>query len=236
MKSQFSNLDMFCPVCRKELVEWEMLPLETLDEHVCNPNGEPSMKMAYRCSDENCVTRTRNIFWNDIGEMYARPYLRSAEQIPFIDNNDAPFGTFQRKTNVTICKKNENKTLVTLPKWFPGVLSGMEIRSRWCYKSNENGDILKRKLHFDYLRKKGDGQVYHQWGMNMLIFCLKGLFKQWKDLRKNPDDKFAIRELRGDIERGTWKNAEWWRKWNATFAYIILATCSNGSCKFEKNF
>ena len=40
---------MKCPACKTELVQYKQLRLETLDEHVCHPNGEVPLKWAYRC-------------------------------------------------------------------------------------------------------------------------------------------------------------------------------------------
>ena len=45
---------MKCPVCETELVAWKQLPLETLMEHVSDPNGEPCLKTAYRCPKTKC--------------------------------------------------------------------------------------------------------------------------------------------------------------------------------------
>jgi len=38
---------MKCPVCKTGLVIWKQLYLETIVEHVCNPNQIPSLKDAY---------------------------------------------------------------------------------------------------------------------------------------------------------------------------------------------
>jgi len=210
---------MNCPVCRKNLVEWKSLKLETLDDHVCNPNGEGSMRMAYHCQDEKCPTRIHGIFWDYEGELFTKSYVKNMNMINFADNNNAPFGSFQRCCNVEVYKKDENKLLVTLPLWFPGVLSGMKIRSRWIYKSNYNGDILSRKLGFDYITKKG---IYHCWGLRMLWYGLRLNMISWSAIKKNPNDKWMRERLEDSANRGNWDRAEWWRKINAKIAGFML--------------
>lgn len=216
-----TNPIMLCPVCKKLVVPWKEMRLETMDEHICNPNGEPSYKMAYRCSDEKCITNTFTIFWNDEGELYTDDFIpfRDMNAIPFINGNNAPFGTFQRKCNVEVYKKDENKLLVTLPLWFPNVLSGMEIWSKWYYKSNKNGDILRRRLSFEYITKK---RVYHQWGIKMLQYSMKNILNDWKSLRNNPEDKFSRDRLEQAVQRSWWPDAEWWRKMSGYFAAFLL--------------
>ena len=151
---------MRCPVCRCELVEYKMLPLQTADEHIMGCEN-PSLKMAYCCPNtKNCACTFADgkpvVYWNEDGELYG-----NAMGLPAIDNNNAPFGSFQRKINVEVYKKDENKLILALPFCFPSVLSGMNIFTHWHYKANEEGEILQRRLRFDYITKYG---VYHNWG------------------------------------------------------------------------
>lgn len=207
---------MHCPICKTELVEWKQLRLETLDEHVMN--AKPSYKMAYVCPNtKTCAATLADgkpvVFWNENGELYGNP-----TGLPFINNNDAPFGTFQRKINVEISKKDENKQIMVLPFWFPSVLSGMKIRTRWNYQSNEDGDILKRRLSFEYIRKDG---VIHLWGLRMVRYGFSTAFRSWKKA-KFDNDRWGINELKQTVERKDWAKKEWWRKVNAFFASMAL--------------
>ena len=91
---------MKCPCCKTELLAWKRLPLETLEEHVMDPNGIPTIKTAYRCPNIKCPTNGEKftaepkVFWNEDGELYG-----DSKGITFIDNNNAPFGTMWRKLN-----------------------------------------------------------------------------------------------------------------------------------------
>lgn len=215
---RLTDLRLKCPVCKKDLEEWEERRLQTLDEHICDPNGIPSLKMSYRCPDESCMTRQQGVFWNEDGELYTEEYVMDIKTIiPFIDNNNAPFGSFQRQSNVEIFR-DDKKLLFILPKWMPGILSEMKIMLKWNYKSDINGDVLKKRWVLKYLVKEDDGYYYHNWGVHMLIFGIKGILKA----RKIGGNTMTW-ELRDNIERAAWTDAEWWRKWNAVIAKLILS-------------
>jgi hypothetical protein len=210
---------MKCPVCKIELVVWKKLHLETLDEHVCNPNGPVSLKDAFRCPSKICETNFKTyepkVFWNEGGELYSSPAPCSVSDISFIDNNDAPFGSLCRQMNVEIHKKDENKLLFKFPCW---PLKGWKLRSRYSYKSNLDGDILIRRFHLEWIRNDG---VYHIWGYRMLIFSLR---HTWNDYKFGRCDN-----LKNSINRGAWPRAEWWRKINAKVAKLILKCWKNGN-------
>ena len=224
MRDSISGQDLLCPVCRRKIVPFKQLKLETLEEHASDPNGTPTLKWGYWCPDESCATRVFDIFWNDIGELYTQgcaPYLTKEKKasIPFIDNNDAPFGSFERKQNVEISKKDENKILFVFPKFFPSILSEMKVEGRYYYNADFDGNILKRRIKFKYITKEG---IIHQWGMKMLIYCIKNNFRAWRELRQNPNAFAHRRELRHSVESAKWQNAEWWRKVSAKIAALLL--------------
>jgi len=199
-----------CPKCKCLLKEWKMIRVETLDEHVTNPNGIPSKKMVYICSDAKCLSRKMGVFWNYVGELYSKKYIRDMDEvIKWINNNDAPFGTFQRRANVEIYKKDENKYLFTFPiiKWFP--LSGWKIRLEYRYKSNDDGDILSRKSKLIWITNKG---TYHNWGYTMLVYCLKHVFYNWRQCKKsNKGNTFYLNSLKDTVKQESWHRKEWWR-------------------------
>jgi len=95
---------MKCPSCKSELIVSGQARLETVCEHVSNPNGIPSLKDKYICSDIDCETHNYGVCWNSGGEKYSEYPDNSI----YADNNDAPFGSFQRKLNIEIYKDDEN--------------------------------------------------------------------------------------------------------------------------------
>jgi len=212
---------MNCPVCKNELVIWKRLHLETLNEHVCNPNGFPSLKNAFRCPAKSCdanfgilnsASEERlyepRVIWNEDGDLYSFDRISDTDTISFINNNNAPFGSFQRQMNVEIYKKDENKLLFKFSCW---PLKGWKVYSRYSYESNRNGDILERHLHFNWITNEG---VWHTWGYRMLLFSLQ---RTWNDYKFGRCDS-----LKDSIKRGAWPRAEWWRKINAEVASLAL--------------
>jgi len=139
--------------------------------------------------------------------------------IPFINGNDAPFGSFQRKMNIEVYKHDEDVHLVTLPIFFPNVFSGMKIRKRYHYEADFDGNITKRRIKFEYITKDG---IVHMWGMKMLIFSVKRNFKAWRYLCENPNSTTYRRELKHSVERSDWPKAEWWRKVSGKLAALFL--------------
>jgi len=217
---------MKCPVCKTELVVWKQLRLETLSDHVFDPNGEQEIPLsdAYRCPSPFCCTNVGGkagemyeprVFWNSNGDLYSNG---TSKDIPFVDNNNAPFGSLNRRLNVEIYKKDENKHLLTIPCW---PLKGWKVYKKYSYQSNENGDILKRRFHLEWITNEG---IYHTWGYKMLIFCLKGTFREWYEIRKNHGNTFCRKSLEASIKQASWPRCEWWRKINARVAKLALKT------------
>jgi hypothetical protein len=223
---------MLCPVCKKELVIWKNLRLETLGEHVGAPNERPCEKPAFHCPDEKCSTRTvRHIFWDDIegGMFYDGEYMSKEERatIPFIDGLSAPFGSFNRGFDAA--KKAEEKvntTICTLPTWLWKPLDGMEIRWNWSYSADENGNLTGRHFGLHWLRREVRNgyvsQIYHNWGWHMFCFSIKQDFRAWLGLRKNPNATYLRNHLVDTTKRMQWDNADWWRIWSGRVAKLLL--------------
>lgn len=187
---------MKCPSCKSELVVKGQERLETLVEHVeCI---EPSLKDSYICSNSDCVTHEFGIRWNDNGEMYSKKF--SYKDKIFIDNNNAPFGSFQRKLNVEIYKKDENKKFK---------IFGWIVEIKFKYQSNEDGDILKKSPKINLWEPAGDHHVLYIPGIHMFFYCVEKHFAKY-----NPDyyDDFVL-PVR--------KNDDWWRK-AAVYAIRVL--------------
>jgi len=204
-----------CPCCKSVLYKSGMKRLETLDEHVSCV--EPSLKMSYKCTNDECDAYDYAI-WNEYGEVY----YSKKKDVNWIDNNNAPFGTFQRRINVEVYKEDENCHWFTFPCW---PMKGWKCRKKYIYTSNEDGDILKRKLTLEWTIPEGNLEVYHVWGYKMLIHGIKDSLRLWKDYypEKGKDiNQYPLANLKQRIDRSEWKNAEWWRKASAYFAKFIF--------------
>lgn len=60
---------MRCPKCYSKLITEHQLPLETLLEHVSDPNGTPCLKDAYHCANHKCELYVIAI-WDEWGDSY----------------------------------------------------------------------------------------------------------------------------------------------------------------------
>jgi len=201
---------MKCPICKSELVVTGQERLETLDEHVCNSNGEPSLKDKYECLNEQCSGYDR-FMWNEDGGLYSKHHGCDSKTFNFIDGNDGAFGSFARRVNVEIYKKDENFLLCTI--------LGRKIFIKYLYKSNDDGDVLKRSWKFEILRK--DGTFYIS-GWSMLLYSIRKFhLNSWCRFE---DERFDEEYL----ELRDWQKKDWWRRiasWYAR-AYLFLAGSS----------
>lgn len=188
---------MDCPICRTELETKRQLRLETLCEHV--ENVEPSLKDVYECPYIRCQGH-RRIFWSSDGEYYQESF---SEKFDFVNNNDAPFDSFQRQMNVEIYKHDEDYIFCTIFKW--------RFKIKFHYKSNRNGDILSRKRSLEII--KPDNVVYRS-GIRMLKYCITSFHQNLKfDWRK--------REVENLINPPTW-DKRWWKKCASKYARAYL--------------
>jgi hypothetical protein len=122
---------MKCPCCKTDLIAVDEDNYESLIEHVeCR---EPTKKIGYGCPNTSCDTHDA-IRWTDDGELY---WIQYDTHIKFINSNMAPFGTLSRRLNVEIykCGVKRRSRMLSLGRW--------DIWFEYCYKSNENGDVLK---------------------------------------------------------------------------------------------
>jgi len=178
--------------------------LQTLCEHVETPNAEPSLKAEYACSSENCPTHKYKIVWNQDGELYSDVYPFD-KGIQFIDNNDAPFGTFQRKMNVEARKKDKNFTLLKFWR--------IRIDVKYQYDADENGKILSRKRKYDiYTRAKGGGWIHYISGLHMFFWVLKEFYRFRKYYLEDSDPSPWTREQVLKQYEGYEWDKRWWRR------------------------
>jgi hypothetical protein len=173
---------MLCPSCKTKLIVDGQARLETLDEHVSAPNDEVCLKDKYICPNTDCKISSCS-YWNEYGEFYCDKFseIRKLEKDgAFINNNNGPFGSFQRKINVEIYKKDEEYVLFDLGKY--------RFEVTFNYKSNEDGDILKRKRHLTIWEKdeNSGGYIYCQNFFHSLSRKVK-IFHIQRGMKRTPD-------------------------------------------------
>jgi hypothetical protein len=194
------------------LAAGEQLRLETLAEHVCRPNDEPSLKPSFYCPDTDCQANKLGVVWDEYGDYYGA----MQRDIPCIDGLPEAFGSFARQAAIEICKHDEDYKLCTIP-CFP--LKGWTVRVKYIYKGNENGEIIQRRRRLEWITPDN---TIHIWGLRMLLFCCKKIWKAWRELRRNPSSQWARNELSDKIKWEKWANNEWWRKCCVVLAKIAI--------------
>lgn len=201
---------MNCPKCKSELIKDGQARLQSLDEHVSNPNALPSLKTRYVCSNKECVCNTQedeSVCWNSDGECYGGFKIFEHGQ------NTGPYGSYERKAQVEIYKHGPDgplkKKVYLSPIW---MLWFYQPFIEYHYKSNENGDILKRSWSIEILKKdKGLGNRY----CVHASFCWQTWRFLWRNFKRKMEDKNYAKAF------STGYNDRWVYRWFHTFITIV---------------
>lgn len=196
-----SATPIFCPSCRADLFVTGQERLETLEEHVCNPNGIPSMKNTRECINPRCPTRGV-VFWSEDGEMFVEDYDKYSQlkKLLFIDGNSGPFGTPHRKL-LAENKEDENYPLFELFGWMFKVV--------FSYQADDDGKILKRRRRLEIWRRERHGYTLYVSGIRMFIFSIRQFHGHLGGLKDGCPWK--LHELRRDLLPEACARSEWWR-------------------------
>jgi len=197
-----NKVDIGCPICRSKLVYVKSMRAETLNEHVsCREDGYISKKDMYGCPNENCEVHKRELLWIGDGEGYYGSYKFDNKNLPFIDNNPAPFRTFYREIEA-----EKEKSVGTI-KIFDKIMFELFISS----KADENGKKHWNKIFHlrTYIKEKnGLGWIYYSSGIHMFIFSIKCYAKKHS----------RVQEFKNKI---SWEDKRWWAKLSFSLAKII---------------
>jgi len=169
---------MKCPVCKFELYIFDQLRVQTLSEHVCDPNGEPCKKNVWKCSNPKCSTHEYGVIWNDDGELYSDKFFKEGE-LKFINDNDAPFGSYSRQANVEIYKKGMPKTDIKICK-----IGKITYLKEYWYKSNEDGDVLKSGWKLKRWKDKNGHTILYQSPLRVYKFHMKHFKYHWTNYKQ----------------------------------------------------
>ena len=205
-----------CPFCKSKLIIGNKERVQTLNDHVSDPNGGGSVQNMYICSNNECKANDDNfkIKWDWGGDRYTFGHdyigVENFVKTSAINKNDAPFGTSMRKINVEIYKKNLKDNYINL---YPSKFTfnwGFKIEN--LYFSDYEGNVIKRKFKLVLLH---NDTIYIS-GVKMLIFVLTNYFKDRKSMRKFNSISGAVHVL-DSFNPPSW-DRRWWRK---TFLFII---------------
>lgn len=207
-------LEIECPICRSKLILGNgEKRYETLGDHVCNPNGTPPNRPYFICPNDKCAL-FNNSFFDDYGEFYSNIGLEEIRKIFNISREDdwnntskncchAAYNSNARKSWFEIYYKEEFK------RYFIGKMGFYFYNKIFADKY---GNIIKRKLKIQWLRKEKDGcTVQYVWGSHMFIYELKTCFNSYKQYKKTKND-YYLDDIKKHCDKNNWMNkGEWWR-------------------------
>jgi len=175
------NEKWYCPVCKFEVVYEKHRNCQTLDEHVFNPNDEPSSKSTYHCSNQKCICNKQKVFWDCHGDIYGGFEIPDST---FINGNDSPFGSHSRKLNVEISRKGLKRSKYLSPWWTFKIWQPM---IEYHYTSNTDGDVLSKRRSLIFLKKLNRKDKDYSAHVSFWHKTLRFLLKQAKKKYKNKD-------------------------------------------------
>lgn len=197
---------MLCPCCRALLEQGEMQRLETLSEHVFNPNGEVSLKPSYHCSNKQCKTHRFNIVWNSDGERYGRwdsEWKERMDDNDFIDGNDGPFGSISRQLNVTCYKKGLEKDRTLF------IIGDIRFVMEFEYEADTDGNVTKKSWNLRKWKRDGGGWVSYEFPIISFWRTVKeGIMAGWKMKRDGQKPTSGFQKINFCVAK--WED-RWWR-------------------------
>jgi hypothetical protein len=217
---------MKCSICEQELKpldgKWDATHQDTND-HVCNPNGSPSLKIIFVCRNIDCIACQAEVHWDNDGEYYGSQLkdwknFRLDNDI-FKDKLLSAIGSFSRKLEVEIYKHDEDKYL---PK-IKTPLGNFQIKVTYKYKANEEGKILSRKRKLEYLVGKPNDILMQYWipGISMFTYSIGEHIKEYNNYKRflkegnEKGAKFALDLFKSNLvipagEKRWWKISSNW--------------------------
>jgi len=99
----------FCPICETALDYGGLKRLETLEEHVGDPNGQPSLKISLICPNKYCPAHIIKCLWDTSGGFYSGIYFIDYKYLNFKDDIHSALGSWQREYDLEK-KKEEQRT------------------------------------------------------------------------------------------------------------------------------
>jgi hypothetical protein len=191
--------DLFCPVCRRQLIATCEGYYETLDEHVCDPNSDPTKRTGYTCINNICVAHTLGAVWIYNGEgPYGIPYDKyDIVKKASVNSIDHPFGSYWRKI-----KAEERVRTRLLSFSLPGPnrrKHGLLIE--WEFKATEDGERIwwKTKGTFNIIIN----DTYYHPGINSFVSTMRSYIKPYRWVNR-------AKELKDHKKRIDAWDKRWW--------------------------
>lgn len=192
-----------CPCCQKDLEITHRERYEDLGEHVCDPNGTPSLKDGYQCMNKYCIANNLNCSWIEDGDIYIDPPKeiswsvahRTIEKISVsgmywaLNSWNHYYGLGKKKT--------EKRTIkINLIKWKINIIPK---ENGWDYPEEKRYNPSWWRYKFEIWKKAGEHSYVNIIPVHMMvIYCIKKFNRNYKLWKKNHNDH-VLKELKDEI-------------------------------------
>lgn len=146
---------MNCPICKTPLSVVGQKRLETLSEHVCDPNGTPSLKDVYSCNNPSCSVSSKKPMWSEEGEYFGFEYSDDMNSSIALECRKGPLGSWERKAYMEIYDHTGDRTILNV--FF------ITVNLEWAKIADRDGNILKRRPYIRILKRDMRRPYYTWW-------------------------------------------------------------------------
>lgn len=194
----FPEIKLYCPRCASRLILGTGTRIyETLIDHVCNSNIGPIEQMYYICSNDQCLTRKTECFWDELGDIYTG---RDINLDVFIMGMPQAINSCMRES-----KLSQKVKVIT---WLHLYWLKFEIEFSPIPRK-PGADIDGYKIKFIILRKTLLGWEVYTPGIRMLFYCINKFFYARKRYKEDPEIPWAKKDMIESLERPSW-DKRWW--------------------------
>lgn len=194
---------MRCPCCLKDLIITHRERYQDLSEHVSNPNGLPSMKDGYQCTDEYCVANNLNCTWIEDGGIYIDPPegVKWTVAHRIIEKSSTTgmyyaLDSWEHYYNLGK-KKIEKRTLLLNFHFFKVKIFPKDKGWDYPMETRHNPSLFRYKVEY-WKRDKANGHYIMVIPISrMVVFCIKNFnrnFSRWKETGDLNSSKDALNE------------------------------------------
>lgn len=208
MKVKKSQEDdqIYCPVCKSPLTVTHTGRYEDLTEHVSNPNGTPSMKDGYQCTNVDwCEASHLNFTWIKDGDCFSNPpegvtYGEATRKLKSLSVSGMEYALnswnhYYNKGQNEIKKRKKN---IQIGKYRISI-----IPKEWGYDYPEHKryNPCWYKWKIEFWKSEGDYQKLIIPIFSMIKFSISKFLSDYKSAIYNPKaNKFSVRECLELIE------------------------------------
>lgn len=197
---------IYCPVCKSPLVVTHTGRYEDLSEHVSNPNGNPSLKDGYQCTNVDwCEISSLNFTWILDGDCFTNPPegVGYGEAMRRLKSSSVSGMTFALNSWNHYYQKGQNAIKGWKRTFEIGKYKVVFMPKEWGYKypDEKRYNPCWYKWKMELWKKEGDYSTMIIPTFTMIKFSISKFLSDYKSAIYNPKaNKFSVRECLGLIK------------------------------------